>query len=400
MQCSRNLLARAAAATLLSFYVVACSGGASSAITDDKSATTTSVPSPVQPHYEYRDAACDPNDSRITAAKIKLPPKQLLEGRIAAACVALEWIANKNATYPTPEIIAPERLGKSARQSLAESAGWQLRFLWSRRADTAVSKPSIFLFDSKEFACSSGIDYLSLGHPLRAECAQSGEEWTCADYRTSGKPAAWKIAWAAQRDLWLGPRAGLQSFYCTSESENMRVNPFKFYLGLLGCDTGAEQLSLCYHWSHGANYIFGLYLEELGLAELESRPANLDLCPKLKWPGWCPEHPRLFKGYVSSKEWLTLANSGCWPGSEPYGVDGECSRAEALDFFAKGYAFEWITAHFGVDAAFGLASATQAAGRDRGHYIDILEAYTGLSAESLFTLIDRYVVARLGDRIR
>jgi len=70
--------------------------------------------------YTYQDVACDPDDPRLTAAKVVLPSSG--EARIAAACVALEWIANKDATLPPLQVISSHKLSDGALESLQSSA--------------------------------------------------------------------------------------------------------------------------------------------------------------------------------------------------------------------------------------------------------------------------------------
>ena len=116
--------------------------------------------------------------------------------------------------------------------------------------------------------------------------------------------------------------------------------------------------------------------------------------------GWCPRSARLFRGYISSSNWLVLQGNGCWPGSDPYGDDGSCDAAQVMSGVAINYAFEWVTAHYGIDVAYGIINATLQAGTDKERYLRVLSHYLGMSTDDFFAAIDTYVIARLGDRIR
>ena len=118
------------------------------------------------------------------------------------------------------------------------------------------------------------------------------------------------------------------------------------------------------------------------------------------WISACPSSPLLFREYITSAEWLTLYDTYCDHGGDPYGESGNCSPAEHLGYVANGFAFEWVTAHYGIDAAYGIINATLQAGRDKERYLRVLSHYLGMSTDDFFAAIDTYVVARLGDRIR
>jgi hypothetical protein len=95
-----------------------------------------------------------------------------------------------------------------------------------------------------------------------------------------------------------------------------------------------------------------------------------------------------------------LYDTYCDHGSDLYGEGGDCSPAEHLGYTVNGLAFEWVTAHYGIDAAYGIINATLQAGTDKERYLRILSKYLGMSTDDFFAAIDTYVVARLGDRIR
>lgn len=387
-------------ALLFSITLVACGGPAAETaqVSPTPSASEPSVaPSPSAdawldaiPSYTYQKQACDPADPRL--ARMTLPPKKYREGRIAAACVALEWLDNKDLKLPTVEIFVPDYVSSAARRSIERSAKWQLRVISEHRTFPDVT-PTVFMFDSKRFLCSKDHIALATNFFVYRDCVDLKREWTCEDNPDT--------ALGATPDFWSGdkPRAGVISFACGFNKDSLVIS-FKFYMGLLACDLSAmSDTPFCSRWQ-GAPYIFGLYAEELGSAEAENRAANLNLCQQGGWMSWCPRSARLFRGYISSSNWLALQGNGCWPGSDPYGDDGSCDAAQIMSVVAINYAFEWVTAHYGIDVAYGIINATLQAGTDKERYLRILSKYLGMSTDDFFAAIDTYVVTRLGDRIR
>ena len=388
-------------ALLFSITLVACGGPAAETaqVSPTPSASEPSVaPSPSAdawldgiPSYTYQEQACDPADPRLS--RMTLPPKKYQEGRIAAACVALEWLDNKDLKLPKVEIFVPDYVSSAARRSIEQSAEWQLRVIWEHRTYVDAT-PTVFMFDSKKFFCTRDHIALDPNFFVYRECVDLKHEWTCEDNPDT--------AAGATPNYWSGdkPRAGVISYTCGFNKDSL-VIPFKFYMGFLYCDTtGGGAAPLCAFLSKGAMYIYGTYIAELGEAESTGRAANLDTCGRSSWPTTCPTSPFLFRKYISSSKWLTLYDTYCDHGSDLYGEGGDCSPAEHLGYTVNGLAFEWITAHYGLDAAYGLINATLQAGRDKERYLRVLSHYLGISTDDFFAAIDTYVVARLGDRIR
>ena len=388
-------------ALLFSITLVACGGPAAETaqVSPTPSASEPSAtPSPSAdawldaiPSYTYQEQACDPADPRL--ARMTLPPKKYREGRIAAVCVALEWLDNKDLKLPKVEIFVPDYVSSAARRSIERSAKWQLRVIWEHRTYADVT-PTVFMFDSKKFFCTRDHAVLPENFFVYRECVDLKREWTCEDNPDT--------ALAATPNSWSGdkPRAGVTSYTCGFNKDSL-VIPFKFYAGFLYCDTtSGEAAPLCAFLSKGAMYIYATYIAKLGEAESTGRAANLDTCARSSWPITCPTSPFLFRKYISSSEWLTLYDTYCDHGSDLYGESGNCSPAEHLGYTVSSLAFEWVTAHYGIDAAYGIINATLQAGRDKERYLRVLSHYLGMSTDDFFAAIDTYVVARLGDRIR
>jgi hypothetical protein len=359
--------------------------------------------------YEYSDAACNAEDPTLAAARVTLPPVAYNEGRVAAACVALEWLANEVADYPALDVIAPSNITNASLDRLRASAEWQMRIAWNHRTNLKVTKPTMFLFDSIKFLCQQGVKefipgyyWLSLRlgspgyyaeHPKSVySCANQQKTWQCSDQPD--------IANGVQSAEWRDrTRSGLIQATCPGASpEYLQVTPWKYYLGFVGCP--GLNSALCQNWAGGAAYIYSLYAEALGDAETNSSGANLDLCTDTSWMTWCPQSGRLFRKYYPSATWLTSVGNGCWPGSNPYGEDGGCTPMWSMVYHVRGYAFEWVTAHFGLDAAFGLINAVAAAKSNKALYLKILKLYTGMTPSVMFAKIDDYIQERIASRIR
>lgn len=339
----------------------------------------------------YQEQACDPDDARIS--DVTLPPEEYAEGYVAAACVAIDWIERADITFPATDIYVPNYVSAAGRASIAESAGWQLRMLWGRHTFKGIT-PTTFIFDSKKFLCTKKHSVLLPSFYVYRECNLPPREWTCDDEPGTalGAPPNW---WAGKK-----PRAGFIGFSCSIGS-GARVNPFKFYLGMLICDkTSGAAVPLCYDWSKGAMYIFGNYIELLGAAEKSGTSANLDFCEEGTAWNFCPQSRLLFRKIIPSSNWLTLYDTYCDHGPDVYGEGGNCSAAEHFGYVANGYAFEWVVAHYGMDAAYGLITATQAAKRNKALYLKILNQYFDISTSELFAGIDKYVTLRLEGRVR
>ena len=88
-------LCAASVALLLSVTIAACSDSAAQlpSPSQDSTVAPTLSPPPAGPLFPYREAACDPGDPRIASAGLDLPNGVGSEARIAAACMALEWLS-------------------------------------------------------------------------------------------------------------------------------------------------------------------------------------------------------------------------------------------------------------------------------------------------------------------
>lgn len=98
---------RRLATLLFAFTLAACtSPAAETPSLPDATNVVTPSPSPVGPLFPYQEAACDPSDPKIAAAGLELPNGVGPEARIAATCVALEWLSQPPAD---PSIVTEVR---------------------------------------------------------------------------------------------------------------------------------------------------------------------------------------------------------------------------------------------------------------------------------------------------
>ena len=85
---------RRLAAVLFALTLAACtSPAAETPSLPELTNAVTPSPTPVGPLFPYQEAACDPSDPRIAAAGLELPNGVGPEARIAAACMAIEWLS-------------------------------------------------------------------------------------------------------------------------------------------------------------------------------------------------------------------------------------------------------------------------------------------------------------------
>ncbi len=135
--------------------------------------------------YPYRDAACDPDDPRIAAAKIVLPKGDGPEARIAAACVALEWLENDP---PNPTLVTELR-GPTVhpQRNVTDKQGLlAMERLIGRRFQQPGSEILLLVIGSDmEWACTYGRDAIDprIPRPLPWTDEWLGcgtKQWVCS----------------------------------------------------------------------------------------------------------------------------------------------------------------------------------------------------------------------------
>jgi hypothetical protein len=122
-----------------------------------------------QARYVYQEQACDPEEKRIKQAGVILPRKGLKESRIAAACVALEWLANKDVDYPELQVLSEWKLPKVALADAAARARGALRLYWKYRGIEEI-QPTYMVFTSPAEFCALATKYFRPEYLTQTTC--------------------------------------------------------------------------------------------------------------------------------------------------------------------------------------------------------------------------------------
>lgn len=101
-------------------------------------------------------AACDPDDPRIAAAGITLPTGERQESRIAAACVALEWLRTANVKAPTLDVVRSPAVHPSRDASHVEGLLATERIIGSRFRPIGAPILQLLIGDDQAWACNYG----------------------------------------------------------------------------------------------------------------------------------------------------------------------------------------------------------------------------------------------------
>ena len=180
----RPLLRPRVAALLLAIALAACAGPAAqlpSSLPDPTTVMTPS-PSPAGPLMAYQEQACDPNDPRIAAAGLKLPTGKSPDARVAAACIALEWLAN---AVPDPAIV------EIVRSPLVN------------KAQEAPNRAGLLAMERL-----TGRWFVPTGTPIKLLIIGQAMEWGCTYGRKEidpliPRPEPWTEAWlGCSKKLW------------------------------------------------------------------------------------------------------------------------------------------------------------------------------------------------------
>lgn len=330
--------------------------------------------------YEYKDAACDPNDPRLIAANVNLPDVSRHESRISAACVALEWLKNAEVEYPLLRIESEFKLSESTKADLQASARAALRLTWRFRGLKKID-PTVVIATSHAEHCRL---VRRLQFPNEAQRVYAGVN--CQDERPFSCdltfPTAFAIMWNPinskdQRS------AGYKASACRVEG-TIGLSHHKFWQGIGASFTLRSTESTRFTVALlNPDYLFSEYSAILYAAEIEGTPANM--CGAGATHYTCqPWFRGTLKKYQSSRHW--------WKGSEP----GHPLSIWSQQYnYARQAAMEWFVAHFGLDAAFNLAQALVGV-TTRKQYYKVLDAYTELSHTELFKAIDGYVAPQFG----
>lgn len=344
-----------------------------------------------QARYAYQEQACDPEDKRIKQAGVILPRKGLPEARVAAACVTLEWLANKNVDYPELQVLSEWKLPKVALADAAARARGALRLFWKYRGIEAI-KPTYMVFTSPAEFCALatkyfGPEYLTQWKARGFSTGPDDMSWIpdCSDtkpfsgaYCESGPYAAVWPGGAIDRKS-----GGAFGHMCRKDLEALSgLNTHKFWQGVQGpiALSIGEDTQFSYALLY-ADYLFSDYAGILTEADLSGSSA--DLCSPASRYYTC-KHDQM-KGklttYESSSTWWTA-------GALENGFSAEY-------MWARQTAMDWFVAHFGLDAAYLLPLALVGVTTE-AEYHAVLDSYTDWLHEQVFAGIDAWVAPQFG----
>ena len=182
----RNKSWSTAAALFLTVSLGGCAAplaqpGLVSPSASNETASPREVPTPL---FSYTEQACDPEDPRIAASGLEIPTGNRPEARVAAACLALEWLSQPASASTVVEIVrspsvhelweAPNRKGLEAME----------RLIGSRFLPVGAPIKLLLVGDAMEWGCTYGrreIDpYIPRPAPWTEEwLGCSAQRWPC-----------------------------------------------------------------------------------------------------------------------------------------------------------------------------------------------------------------------------
>ena len=319
-------------------------------------------------------AACDPDDPRIAAAGITLPTGEREEARIAAACVALEWLRTANVKAPTVDMV------RSPAVNPARDASHVLGLLATERIIGSrfrpVGKPILVLLigDDQTWACTYGRENID---PYIPRPAPWTEEWLGCSKGKAGLP------WAGSNiELTNGKRFVFSA-----------CRPTDCAAGTLGWPDESQALR------------FGHELVHILQAQLSTRngigqPARFD---------WQLEGVPIYLDMASAwlagyeGDWRALEDASVydvWRAENPNKAlsinlvakidlaDGNSPQMQ-LRWLLGSLATEYLIAHWGLSAAFSFYEK-RATGR-----FTFSEVAFGMTQKDLFAAIDEYLRSEL-----
>ena len=166
------------ATLLLVITLAACAGPAAQlpASSPDPTAVVTPSPSSVGPLFPYQEAACDPSDPKIAAAGLELPNGVGPEARIAAACIALEWLGNAAPDSAIVEIVRSPLVHKAYEASNRAGLLAMERLTGRWFAPTGTPIKLLLIGQAMEWGCTYGRKEIDPLLPPRMTAAWT-EQW-------------------------------------------------------------------------------------------------------------------------------------------------------------------------------------------------------------------------------
>ena len=369
-------------ALLFALTLAACtSPAAETPSSPDSTTVVTASPSPVGPLFPYQEAACDPSDPKIAAAGLELPNGVGPEARIAAACMALEWLSRP----PVDPSIVTEVRGPTVHP---------------RRNQTDVAG----LLAMERLV---GHRYRNPGAPILLLVAGSDMEWACDYGRKSidariPRPQPWTEEWlGCDTKKWVCGGSNIEltdgtRFIFAACPKNIidgtQAPPSSQKWS--GLRSGHESIQILFHQLSGGDWGAprgrwgGLMAVSAGVQYFERAAAWLAGTPR----DW--RYDEAGSGqYSSAKEaWAAWRNTKVGMNGEFVFVDfvaqatdwGSMEDPDAtLLSSVTAFAAEYLVAHHGIEALFTWLSGSAT-----------IEQTFGVSEDKLFSTLGTYVQAQ------
>ena len=371
------------AALLLVITLAACAGPAAQlpSSSPDPTAVVTPSPSPVGPLFPYQEAACDPSDPKIAAAGLELPNGVGPEARIAAACMALEWLSRP----PVDPNIVTEVRGPTVHPQLNPKhvAGLLAmeRLVGHRYQNPGAPILLLTIGSDMEWACTYGRKEIDPLIPPRMPAAWteqwlgcSKKQWPCFASNIELTDGTRFIFSACPKNIidgtqappstqkWSGLRAGHESiqilFYQLTGGD--WGSPRGTWSGLNARSAGVQYFERAAAWLAGTPRDWRF--DEAGSGQYNS--ANE------AWVAWRKTKVGVNKEFVFvdfvTQEWGTT--------EDPHAT---------LNDSVTAFAGEYLIAHHGIEALFTWLSGSAT-----------IEQTFGLSEAELFATLSTYVQAQ------
>ena len=365
---------------LFALTLAACAGPAAQLPSSpDPTTVVTPSPSPVGPLFPYQEAACDPSDPRIAAAGLELPNGVGPEARIAAACMALEWLSRP----PIDPSILTEVRGPTVhpRRNQTDAAGLLAmeRLVGHRYKNPGAPILLLVAGSDMEWACDYGRKNIDPRIPRPQPWTEEWlgchtKQWVCGGSNIELTDGARFIFGACPKNIidgtqappstqkWAGLRSGHESiqilFYQLTGGD--WGSPRGTWSGLNARSAGVQYFERAAAWLAGTPRDWRF--DEAGSGQYNS--ANE------VWAAW-----RKTKGGVNKEFVFVDFVTQDWVTTE----DPDATLKDSVTAFAG----EYLIAHHGIEALFTWLSGSAT-----------IEQTFGLSEAELFATLGTYVQAQ------
>ena len=327
----------------------------------------------------YQEQACDPNDPRITTAGLKLPTGKSPEARVAAACIALEWLANAAAAPATVEIVRSPLVNKA--QEAPNRAGLlameRLTGRWFVPTGTPIKL--LLIGQAMEWGCTYGRKEID---PLIPRPDPWTEEWLgCSTKQWPCSGAAIELTEGTRlvfsackgMDMSVQPNATQKTLSLRGGHELVHILQYQLTQRL------QTQQPPGYDWAREG---IPIYLD-MAAAWLAGYKGNWRLLEdRSPYQVWRSANPK----QELSIDLVSQINVEVLPG-----CPGGCpdSPQILMQWMLGALATEYLIAHWGIDAPFAFYSTPETNGAEFS-----MTAF-GLTNEELTKRIDAYLQAEL-----